>query len=621
MSASTFSPASPSKHSYQLASSNGRSRHRGLEADEDTDQQKVPDQAAFELDKRQMEQRIAQLEQQNLHSQRVIAEDARKSAKQQTQIDQLRHKLQEKDDIEATLPAGPSPSRSDSSNGDWKTLRSEMHTELKRHMAALHAGMEDKLRIAERRLAATIHEHSKTIAAQLQQAEEKTRAADEILRQVQVLHQAMQMQSHQLAAMTAAAAAPLPNGFAHFAPAGPPSSAAPSSATFASSPPPSSSLSSSRRPAPAGAAPAAPVSRSAVAAPAAPAASTSAIAFGTTIYPSPTRRPASPTIRSRTMSVPAPPRRDPSPPPPRIPAPTTFPHPPPFANTLPFYHDPRDPLQPFLMHSSHSHGAYVPPAPSIGDARPNPVHTYPRGTRSASPPTTSSSRAAAPTGVRAAADATLALSPLRSRSSSPSSSPRAYGANSGIHHHLSNDDMIVAPRSKPYALIPSHFPPAASPSSYFDRENSGNSGEGTGNGSRRGSSRHADEDDLLTDKALTTGMGNIDQLLASMEYVEEVERSNRSRSRSGSRSRSRSRGRNSKKLAVQGPPPVVMKRTGGGFVATNLLQKSLSQSMLPAGNSSARSKSPYKEDTDDTPFLSSHSRRAAALANGAPLRI
>lgn len=300
---------------------------------------------------------------------------------------------------------------------DWRALKAELNNEIKKNLSAMHATLEEKLKSVERKSHLTTLEHSRSIGSSLQQYEEKSRDAENILRKAQELYAALQAQAGSGVTVGSAVAAGV---------------TAPSTRTTA-------------------------------------------------------HRPASPTVypRAQSMTIP-PPTTTTAPTPgtqqPQSP-PTAFTHPPPFAATLPYYHDPKDPHQPFLAHATAPQGAYVPGA-TLVDSRPNPIHQYPPADARSVTPTGAGLRLTS-SEVRQAADSALsrALSPLRHRlSASPIGSDRTR-PHSSIHHHTSTDDLYLGrsrstmhphphphpqPHSKPYALIPSHFPPPAAPISFFD---------------------------------------------------------------------------------------------------------------------------------------------------------
>lgn len=384
---------------------------------------------------------------------------------------------------------------------ELRSLRSDLNAEIKRNLSAMHVLLEEKLQSVERKSATNSLEYSRSIGETLRDLEAKSNAAEQYLQKAQALYNSMLQQSQGGApAATAAALSPRPS-------------------------------SSRQQP----------------------------------------HRPASPTLYPASNFVPAPPAPAPAPPaPPRDPqADGKFPAPH-FASTLPFYHDPKDPLAPYLAHSSLSHGAYVPPARLGGAASPSRIHQYDSGAGSREEVVRQAE-------VRRAADAALdrALSPLRrsSRSPSPPSLLARFNPNNtgvaAVHHHTASDDLYLPNRatSKPYALIPSHFLPAERASSFFDRARSssrsrsrspagadGGSGGAGGGGSRGGGGdgagggrgpsalvgvsgfgssgsglgsglgRSLDDSDLVVhDRAIASGLGNIDQLLRSMEFMDSVE--------------------------------------------------------------------------------------------------
>ena len=420
---------------------------------------------------------------------------------------------------------------------DLRALKSELGNEIKKNLSAMHALLEEKLksvlrkaqcarehaplqsdshlcsvcfyslfRIMERKSAVTSSEYSRSLGSSLRELEEKSRAAEDFLLKAQDLYHTLQRQV-QAEGSNIPAREQQPSILQQGAPAtisqpAMSTATAPSSSSSgASSAAPSTQQQQQQQQQPTRHRPASP-----------------------TIYLPPNTAAAPPVAAAPVIAAPL--------------APSAFDvvphaqHPPAFAAALPYYHDPRDPAAPFLAHASRSEGAYVPPA---RDAPPGPsrIHQYPPHQAGAA----SSYRedVIRQAEVRKAADAALtrALSPLRHRSSSPPTtslrSPSLldrFGSSpiASIHHHTASDDLDLPQRqqaSKPYALIPSHFPPAAAASSFFDAEPVPGHGHGHGR-------RSLDDSDLAVhDRAMASGLGNIDQLLRSMDFMESVEGRNK----------------------------------------------------------------------------------------------
>ena len=134
---------------------------------------------------------------------------------------------------------------------DMRSLKQDLSSEIKKNLAAMHALVEEKLRMLERKSAsassALSQEQGRTIGTALRDLEERARAADELLHKAQELYHTLQRQvnsggwmaqQHQAvpaAAVAMGAVAPAP------APA-PASAPAPSTVPSAPSAPPSLAL-------------------------------------------------------------------------------------------------------------------------------------------------------------------------------------------------------------------------------------------------------------------------------------------------------------------------------------------------------------------------------------------
>jgi hypothetical protein len=452
------------------------------------------------------------------------------------------------------------------------------------------------VRLVERSTnAASTLEHSRTLGLSLRELEDKSRAADEFLSKAQELYHTLQQQ---VADNAGAAAHQQSQQYQQQQPQSMP-------ASLSVPPAQSKSAPTTARP-------------------------------STSTFDQPIRhRPASPTIYAPN-AVARPPVAAPS-------ASASAPaarlssrddveakYPPTFANTLPYYHDPKDPHSTFMAHTHGAEGSYVPPA--------RPGHLGPSSVQR--PPTAADVRddVVRQAGVRKAADAALdrALSPLRHRSRSPPGgspsllrrlSPNRAGI-AAIHHHTMDDLAVNRATSKPYALIPTHFPPPAAAPSFFDAQGRGvvaaAASDGLGSGGLRGQARSLDDSDLVVnERALASGLGNIDQLLRSMEYMDSVEGGGKSRRAAAAAASAANTQQPASATAFQakgrgtsarGGGNVSMKRTGGGFVAPNLLQQqqqpsssttaaSTSRSAASSSSAAIRGKSPYAESEEEDVFL------------------